>query len=308
MTLQQLRYLIAIAECGSISAAAHNLFISQSSLSVAVKDVEQETGVRIFQRSNRGITLTNDGIELLGYARQVVEQADLMEQRYKANTGNVAQRLAVSTQHYAFCTEAFIDFVEAQSMESYTFTLRETRTGEIIEDVRDFRSDIGVLYLDKFNERVLRKTLEDANLTFTSLFRCKPHIFVGERHPLAGREVVSIDELETYPRYSFEQGTSNSFYFSEEPLASLPHSRNIVISDRGTLANLLMNHNGYTVSTGILSSEMHTGIVSLQLETDEEMNMGYILHAQRRPSHLVEQYIEHLRSNIVCSGIGEAGL
>ena len=303
MTLQQLRYLIAVAECGSISSAAHSLFISQSSLSVAVKEIETETGVTVFQRSNRGITLTNDGVELLGYARQVVEQADLMEQRYNSSKNESQQRLAVSTQHYTFCVEAFVDLVESQDADSYNFIMRETRTAEIIQDVRDFRSDIGVLYLDHFNTRVLSKTIEDANLIFTPLFKCKPHIFVGEHHPLAQRDSLKIEDLAEFPRYSFEQGTYNSFFFSEEPLSSLSHKKNIIISDRGTLSNLLTHHNGYTVATGVLSSEMHTGIASIPLETDEEMNMGYLLHAQRRPGELVKRYIEALKAQIEAYGI-----
>lgn len=298
MTLQQLRYLIAIAECGSISAAAHTLFVSQSSLSVAVKEIENETGVTVFARSNRGITLTGDGIELLGFARQVVEQADLMERRYAHPYLPLPQRLAISTQHYAFCVQAFVDFVEENESGAYDFVLRETRTGEIIEDVRDFRSDLGVLYISNFNERVIGRALEDANITFTSLFRAKPHVFLGEHHPLAHRSRLHTDDLADYPRYSFEQGTANSFYFSEEPLSALPHDKKIIVSDRGTLSNLLAHHNGYTVSTGILSDEMHTGITAIPLETDEEMNVGYIVHAERRLDPLAQGYLKKLREHI----------
>lgn len=298
MTLQQLRYLIAIAECGSISGAAHNLFISQSSLSVAVREIETETGVTIFKRSNRGITITNDGIELLGYARQVVEQADLMAQRYSHKDGKHLQRLAVSTQHYSFAVEAFVQLVEKQETDEYDLILRETRTNEIIQDVAEFRSDIGILYLDKFNTRVLNKTLSDAGLSFTSLFKSKPHIFVGENHPLAKKDKITLDDLAEWPRYSFEQGTNNSFYFSEEPLSSLPHKKKITISDRGTLSNLLTNFNGYTIATGVLSSEMVTGIASIPLQTDEEMNVGYILHDERKPADIVVEYIETLKSLI----------
>ncbi len=306
MTLQQLRYLIAIAECGSISGAAHDLFVSQSSLSVALKEIETETGVTVFQRSNRGITITSEGIELLGYARQVVEQADLLEQRYQRKEDDLYQRLSVSTQHYTFCVEAFVNMVESLNADEYKFTLRETRTAEIIEDVSEFRSDIGVLYLDNFNNRVISKALDAANLTFTSLFKCKPHVFVGEHHPLANRKIVAVEDLADYARYSFEQGTNNSFYYSEEPLSSLPHKKRIVISDRGTLSNLLTHHNGYTVSTGVLSSEMHTGIASIPLKTDEEMNMGYVMHAQRKPNALVLRYIDALKEQIATYSIDNA--
>ncbi len=295
MTLQQLRYLIAIAQSGSISSAAHDLYISQSSLSIAVKDIERECGVQIFERSSKGITLTRDGNELLGYARQIVEQADLMEARYSKKAEPISQHLTITSQHYAFPVEAFLEFVADYEGEGYCFSLRETRTSEIIEDVRTFRADIGILYLSTFNESVLRKAYEEANLTFHELFTANPHIFVGEHHPLAGRTSLSIEDLDEYPRYSFEQGTNNSFFFAEEPFAELPHSKRITVSDRGTLSNLLAHHIGYTVSTGVLSSEMHSGIVAIPLKTDERMVVGYLVHNERQLSDLALKYIETLK-------------
>lgn len=308
MTLQQLRYLIAIAENGSISSAAHELYVSQSSLSIAVKDIERECGVTIFERSSKGITLTREGNELLGYARQVVEQADLMEARYSRHAKPVSQHLSIASQHYAFPVEAFIEFVKDYEGEGYTFTLRETRTSEIIEDVKEFRSDIGILYMSSFNEAVLGKLLEDSNLSFTRLFQARPHIFVGEDHPLASRSLVRIEDLEDFPRYSFEQGTNNSFFFAEEPFSELPHSKKVIVSDRGTLSNLLSHYIGYTVSTGVLSSEMHSGIVSIPLETDEKMVVGYIIHNERQLSELAQKYIETLKLFIEEYNKGYAGL
>ena len=295
MTLLQLRYLIAVAQCGSISAAAHRLFVSQSRLSVAVRDLERETGVTVFERSRKGITLTREGVELLAYARQVVEQADLMEQRYRPGGQQSSQRLSVSTQHYAFCVEAFLEFVGDYEGAGYAFTLRETRTAEIIADVSDFRSDVGVLYLSGFNRRALLRAFDDAGLRFTALFTAQPHVFVGEGHPLAGRAQVTPADLEPFPRYSFDQGAESSFSFAEEPLAELPHEQRVIISDRGTLSNLLAHHTGYTVSTGILSSEMHTGIVSVPLKTEEVMEIGYVVHGERQLSALAQCYIERLR-------------
>ena len=293
MTLQQLRYLIAIAEYGSINAAAQNLYASQSNLSTAIKELEQELGISIFTRSNRGVTLTNDGTELLGYARQVIEQANMLEARY-ANKEKPQARLAVSTQHYAFSVQAFVNVVEQCDGVYFDFIMRETTTAEIIDDVRSFRSEVGVLYLDAFNQRVMQKAFDDADVAFFPLFDAGVHVFVGENHPLAHRSIIKPDELTEWPRYSFEQGTTNSFYYSEEPLSYVEHTRNIRISDRGTLSNLLTSYNGYTLSTGVLSSEMHTGIVSIPLDTDERMTVGYIMHNERKPSPLLDRYIEEL--------------
>ena len=308
MTLQQLRYLIAIANHGSISAAAHTLYVSQSSLSVAVRDIERETGVTIFERSNRGITLTSDGIELLGYARQVVEQADLMDERYSGRGERATQRLAITSQHYAFVVEAFLELAEQYEGEGYNFSLRETRTAEVIEDVRDFRSDLGVLYLSSFNESVIGHALDDANLSFNLLFSAQPHIFVSASHPLAERTEVTLDDLAAWPRYAFEQGNANSFFYAEEPFAELPHGKRIAVSDRGTLSNLLAHHDGYTISTGMLSSEMHTGIASVPLATKELMRVGYIVHNERQLSDLAQRYIEKLSLFVEGYQIGLAGL
>jgi len=297
MTLQQLRYLIAISEYRSINAAAQHLYVSQSNLSTAIKELERELGITIFTRSNRGVTLTNDGTELLGYARQVIEQADMMEERY-ARGRTEHMRLAVSTQHYYFSLQAFINIAEQCASDKYDFTLRECATGQIIEDVRTFRSDVGVLYLDDFNSRVLKKALADADLAFFPLFNAKVHVFVGENHPLAKRPSVKLEDLDPYPRYSFEQGTTNSFYYSEEPFGYLRHDRNIRFTDRGTLTNLLTSFNGFTISTGVFSSEMHSGIVAIPLEADELMQVGYVMHNERRPGSLLLRYIDELHQVI----------
>ena len=301
MTLQQLRYLIAISEHNSINAAAQHLYVSQSNLSTAMKELERELGITIFTRTNRGVVLTNDGSELLSYARQVVEQADMLEARYRRGRDS-HMHLAVSTQHYYFSLQAFINVAEECSSQRYDFVLRECATSQIIEDVRTFRSEIGILYLDDFNRRVLERAMADADVSFFPLFDAQGHVFVGEHHPLAQHTSVTLDDLAPYPRYSFEQGNMNSFYYSEEPFGYLERDRNISFSDRGTLTNLLTSFNGYTLSTGVLSSEMHSGIVSIPLAADEVMQVGYIMHNERRPSKLLTRYIDELHKVIAENG------
>lgn len=298
MTLQQLRYLIEVARSGSFNAAAQELYVSQSTLSMAIKDLEDELGIKIFLRSNRGLTLTNDGTELLSYARQVVEQADLLADRYANRKNAESNRLSISTQHYAFCVRAFMNLIEEYEADSYDFTLRETRTSEILSDVHEFRSELGIIYLSDFNERALNRALDEHNLEFTLLFEANVHVFVGEHHPLAKKKSLKPSDLADYPRLSFEQGTMNSFHFAEEPLASLPHKKNITYSDRGTLTNLLTHSSGYTLSTGVLSNEMQSGIVPIPLDVDEVMRVGYIMHKERKPSKLVLRYIKELEKCI----------
>ena len=299
MTLQQLRYVIEIALRGSMSAAAQALFVSQPSLSEAVRELEGELGISIFRRTNRGATLTTEGSEFLGYARQVVEQADLLEQRYK---GSMAPRreFAVSTQHYAFSVNAFARLVAAYDCAEYEFTLRETRTHDIIEDVRGLRSEVGVLYLSSYNADVLRRFFREAAVTFTPLFRTTCCVFVGKGHPLAGRTSVTMADLEHYPCLSYEQGINDSFYFSEEVISSLYHGRNIRVSDRATLFNLAISLDGYTIATGVISKDLaDSDIVAVPLATDEHMEVGYIARKGQGLSHMAADYVRFLQDYLL---------
>ena len=295
MTLQQLKYIIKIVECGSITEAARQLFVSQPSLSGALKAVETELGVEVFNRSSKGISLSADGSEFLSYARQIVEQTDLLEQRYLGKKPQ-KQICSISTQHYAFAVNAFVNVLAALPADEYKVTLRETRTHEIIEDVKNFRSEIGILYLSQFNEKVIANLLRENKLVFSSLFIADAHIFVCAAHPLAGRECVSLAELENYPCLTYEQGEYNSFYFSEELLSTIPHRKEINVSDRATLFNLLIGLNGYTICSGVLNRNLNgDNIISVPLKTDERMNVGWIMNAKAQLSQFATAYIDELK-------------
>ena len=298
MTLQQLRYVITVAKKGSISEAAKELFISQPSLSNAIKELEKEMQIVIFSRTNKGIVVSEEGREFLGYARQVVEQANLLKERY-LETKTVKKRFSISTQHYSFAVDAFVDLVKKYRDSEYEFTLRETRTYEIIEDVKTLKSEIGILYLNDFNEKVITKLLKENNLVFKELFQAKPHIFVSNTNPLAVKKIVTLEDIEPYPYLCFEQGEYNSFYFSEEILSTLTHRKIIRVSDRATLFNLLIGLNGYTISTGIISEELNgKNIIAIPLAVDEIIRVGYIVHRDINRSFLGSLFIESLQNNI----------
>ena len=295
MTLQQLKYVVAVAAKGTISEAAKDLFLAQPSLTAAIRDLEAELGITIFNRTNKGVVLTADGEEFLGYARQVIEQVHLIDEKY---TGKAAGKhlFCVSAQHYSFVVEAFVDLLREYGGEEYDFRIRETQTYEIIEDVARLRSEIGLLYLNPFNGTVLRKELHDHDLTFHSLFRTRPHVFVSTSNPLAGKSAVTLEDLSPYPRLSYEQGEHNSFYFSEEILSTRESKKDIVVRDRATLFNLLIGLNGYTISSGVISKALNgENIVSVPLLVDDFMEIGYITHSRILPSQLAKQYIEALR-------------
>lgn len=297
-TLQQLRYVIAVAESGSINRAAESLLVAQPSLSKAISELEKEMGITIFNRHSWGVSLAEEGLRFLSYARQVVEQADLLEQQYR-DRKPVRKVIAISSQHYAFVVNAFVALVREYEDSDYEFTLRESRTHDIIEDVRTFRSELGIIYLSDYNRKVISRILHTADLRFESLFTASPHVFVSRRNPLAKQAAVTLEELREFPRLTYEQGINNSFYFSEELHSTEPSPKSLVVTDRATLFNLLIGLNGYTISSGILSSDLNgTDIVSIPLQSSETMEIGYIAPVGRPLSAVGERYLEHLQNYI----------
>ena len=289
MTLQQLKYVTTIANIGSISEAAKRLFVSQPSLTKAIKELEKEMGITIFDRTNKGITVSKEGERFLGYARQVLEQAALLEEQYKSQSGGKKQ-FSVSTQHYSFAVNAFVELLKGAEIDQYDVSLRETQTYEIIDDVAHMKSEIGLLYYNDFNRPVLEKLIHTNELTFTELFTAHPHIFIGKTHPLAHKEVVSMDELEEYPYISFEQGDHNSFYFSEEIFSTVVRPKHIRVRDRASLFSLLLGLDGYTVSSGVIDKEVNgENIISVPLAEEGLMHIGYITNNKMQRSRLGQE-------------------
>ncbi|WP_058485387.1 LysR family transcriptional regulator [Defluviitalea phaphyphila] len=298
MTLQQLRYVIKVVECGSITEAAKQLFITQPSLSNAIKELEREFNIEIFNRTTKGISLTTDGSEFLSYARQIIEQTELMEKHYMGKKPS-KKLCSISTQHYAFAVNAFVELLLDLDVDEYEFTLRETRTYEIIEDVKNLRSEIGIIYLSDFNEKVITKLLKENHLVFNPLFEANPHVFISSKHPLSKNKIVTLKDLENYPFLAFEQGEYNSFYFAEEILSTIPKKKTIYVSDRATLFNLLIGLNGYTISTGVLSTDLNgDNIISVPLKTDEKMRVGWISNEKVHLSSMALKYISKLKNII----------
>ena len=298
MTLQQLKYVTTIANIGSISEAAKRLFVSQPSLTKAIKELEKEMGITIFDRTNKGITVSKEGERFLGYARQVLEQAALLEEQYKSQSGGKKQ-FSVSTQHYSFAVNAFVELLKGAEINQYDVSLRETQTYEIIDDVAHMKSEIGLLYYNDFNRPVLEKLIHTNELTFTELFTAHPHIFIGKTHPLAHKEVVSMDELEEYPYISFEQGDHNSFYFSEEIFSTVVRPKHIRVRDRASLFSLLLGLDGYTVSSGVIDKEVNgENIISVPLAEEGLMHIGYITNNKMQRSRLGQEYIHALEQYV----------
>ena len=278
MTLQQLKYVDAVASCGSVSEAARRVFATQPTLTEAIRSLEEELRIAIFTRSSRGVSVTREGEEFLASARQILDDAARIQSKY---TGKAVRRpqFAVSCQHYAFAVEAFMEVVKVNGADSYDFTLRETVTSEIIDDVARHRSEIGVLYLSRRNERAIMKILKKEELRFEELFVSRPHVFLGKHHPLAKKKSgISPKELDAYPFISFEQGVENALYFAEEVMPSIDRKKNIRVRDRATMTNLILGLDGYTVASGALSRELNgPDIVAVPLKMDDFIRVGLVL-------------------------------
>lgn len=298
MKLQQLRYVVKVAECGSITEASRRLFVSQPSITASIRDLENEMGVHIFERTNKGVIVSEEGETFLGYARQVLDQADLLEGKYKGTSEQVPH-FSVSCQHYSFAVNAFVDVIREFDAARYDFTLREEQTHEIIEDVAHMKSELGILYLSEHNREVIERMLAANELVFEGLFCATPHVFVCSDHPLADHASVTLEDLEDYPFLSYEQGSYNSFYYSEELTSTFERRKNIRVRDRATLFNLAMGLNGYTVCSGVISHELNgPGIISIPLDVDEYMEVGIITRKNTTLTRYGQAYIEAIRQHI----------
>lgn len=294
MTLTQLKYAITVAEAKSMNEAAKKLFISQPSLSSAIRELEEEIGIEVFRRTNKGAYVTSEGEEFIGYARQVVEQYKLIEAKY-IDKENVKKKFGVSTQHYTFAVNAFVEMVRQFGMDEYEFAIRETKTYEVIEDVKNFKSEIGILYVNDFNRKVLHKLFSEYGLEFHPILDCHIYVYLWKGHPLAKQPEISLEELENYPCLAFEQGNNNSFYFAEEVLSTYSYKQLIRANDRATLLNLMIGLKGYTLCSGIICEELNgSDYCAVRLKSDEIMTIGYLLRKGVAISSLGRKYIEEL--------------
>ena len=300
MTLTQLRYLMTIAKTGSFNKAAEQLYVSQPSLTSAVKELERELGITLFYRSGRGVTLTGDGTEFLLYAKQLYGQYEDILERYGKGSSH-RKRFGVSTQHYSFAVKAFVDMAKQFDMSQYEFAIRETRTAEVISDVSTMKSEIGVLYLCDLNRRSMEKLLRSAGLEFHHLIECQAYVYLWKGHPLAKERSIRFEQLRDYPCLSFEQGDDSAFYLAEEILSTNEYARVIRASDRATMLNLMVGLGGYTLCSGIICEELNgSDFLAVPFEADEQnqnstMEIGYVVRKHTMPSRIGGLYVEELK-------------
>lgn len=300
MTLTQLHYVITIAETKSFNKAAEKLYVSQPSLTSAMKELEKELGISIFYRNGRGAVLTNDGTEFLLYAKQIYGQYESVLEKY-GKGGSYKKKFGVSTQHYSFAVKAFVDMAREFDMSKYEFAIRETRTGEVISDVNTMKSEIGVLYLCDFNRKSMTKLLKNANLEFHHLIDCQAYVYLWKNHPLAKELSIRFEQLEIYPCLSFEQGDNSSFYLAEEILSTNEYPQVIKANDRATMLNLMIGLNGYTLCSGIICEELNgSDCIAVPFHADKQnpnslMEIGYVTRKNTMLSQMGERYIHYIK-------------
>lgn len=297
MTLTQLQYVVTIADTKSMNKAANKLFVSQPALSGAIKELEEELACQIFIRTNKGIVVTTEGDEFLSYARQMVELHNMVEDRFVGRK-EMKKKFSVSMQHYSFAVEAFIELANRFSMAEYELAVHETKTFEVIDNVKNHRSEIGILYLNDFNQKVMNKIFNENDLEFTPLFDCGVCVYLAATHPLADKSEIAFEELADYPCLSFEQGDKNSFYFAEEVLSTLDYRQIIKADDRATMLNLMKGMDGYTLCSGIIYGDLNDGnYVSIPLKSNDIMTIGYIKRKNMPLSRIGEEYIEIIKKS-----------
>ncbi|MBQ8515448.1 MAG: LysR family transcriptional regulator [Ruminococcus sp.] len=294
MTLVQLKYVIAVAGEHSLNEASKKLFISQPSLSSAIHSLEKEIGFDIFIRSKNGITLTTKGAEFIGYAKSVIEQYDILDAKFVSQV-NLKKQFSVSMQHYTFAVNAFVELVKQYGMDEYEFEVHETKTHEVIDNVKNHKSEIGILYLNDYNRSVLTKIFAEAGLRFVPLLECGIYVYMWKGHPLAGQKEIALEELEEYPCLGFAQGEYNSFYFAEEVLSTYQYKRFIRANDRATMLNLMVGLNGYTLCSGIICEDLNgQDYCAVKLKSNEKMTIGYISRKDAVLSAIGEKYLEEI--------------
>lgn len=301
MTLQQIRYINEISKHSSISKAAQALFVTQPSISKAVKELEDELGIRILDRNSKGILFTKEGSELLSYAKMLLEQTESITYHFNRQKNPDILKLCISSQHYGFAIQALAKLMETCHAKKYEFTIRECKTSDVIDDVYNNKSIIGILSIGDTTELFFQRHFTSKNLVFTPLKSMQIHAFLRKEHPLAGNDMVTLDQLKNYPCLTYLQDDS-SFHFAEEALVVENPDKLVYIKDRGATNNLISNTDSYNIGTGcIIPNYMDSNIISIPIDGGEQISLGWIRRYDAALSPDILTYISYLEKCISLS-------
>lgn len=295
MNIMQIKYVIEVARSSSMREASTKLYVSQPALSSSIRDLEDELGVLLFERTNKGITLTDEGREFITYAKKVIGHYDILEDRYLSKDHD-KEKFSVSTQHYNFAIKAFTKLIRKSDLEKYVFSVHETKTREVLDDVRNLKSEVGIISFSRANENLIKKLFREFQLEFTPLMRRDTYAYVWKDHEFARRDEISLDELKGYPCVSFNQSEEGNFYLTEEALADHEFDKMIKSDDRATTMEIIAELGGYSIGTGILSWDdaILQGLVSIKLKEEDPLIIGYITRKGSVMSPYGKAYVEEL--------------
>ncbi len=295
MNITQIKYVLEAAGSASMREAASKLFVSQPALSASIKELEEELGILIFERTNKGITLTDAGREFVTYAKKAMAQYAILEDRYLSKDVD-KERFSVSAQHYNVAIRAFMDVIRDLDPEKYVFSIHETRTRDVLEDVSSLRSEVGVVSFSGASEGIMRKLLREYQLDFVPLMQRETYAYVWHDHEFAGRKEISLEELSGYPCVSFDQGDDSNFYLPEEAMADYDFKKMIKSDDRATTMEMIAGLGGYSIGIGMLTEDdvILKGMVSIKLKEEDPLIIGYITRKGSRLSTYGQKYVEEL--------------
>lgn len=295
MNINQLKYVLEVARSSSMREASTKLYVSQPALSASIHDLEEEIGILIFERTNKGISLTDEGREFLSYAKKAVGQYEILEERY-LSTDSDKEHFSVSTQHYNFAIKAFTDVIREMEPDKFIFSIHETKTKEVLEDVRSLKSEVGIVPFSGSNEALIKKLFRDYQLDFVPLMRRDTYVYVWRSHPFAARDKVSIDEMSDYPCVSFDQSDDDNFYLTEEAMADYAFDKMIRSDDRATSMEIIAELDGYSIGSGMLSgaNAILQGLVAIKLKEEDPLTIGYITRKGSAMSAYGRKYLEEL--------------
>ena len=302
MTLQQMYYLITIADNHSMNKAADKLFIAQPTITSAVRDAEKEIGMQIFHRTHKGVIPTSEGKVFLDKIKKVIQQYEEIMETYD-DKKKYRRKFAVSMQHYSFAVKAFIEMAKHYDSNQFDLALRETTTAKVINDVSSLKSEIGILYICETNQRVMNRLFRENELEFNSLIECPASVYLARSHPLANKEKLTFEELAPYPCMSFEQGSETEIFFAEELLTEHIYQKTVKATDRATMMNLIEGLNGYTLCSNIYSEKLSGDqffVIPFKTggNTQNMMNIGFITKKNFELSHMGKDFLNEVKHEL----------
>ena len=290
MNIQQLRYVVAIANSGTFREAAEKMYVSQPSLSISVRDLEKELGFKIFRRTSSGTFLTRRGMEFYEKAQDVVKGFDVFQNQY-ASPEEEKKEFSISSQHYDFLPPLMTEF-SIRYPENKNFRIFESTTVQILDEVAQGHSELGIIYLNRQNTKGIMQRVDKLGLEVVDLIPFQTHINLRKGHPLAKKKKLVMEDLAQLPTVRFTQEKDEYLYYSENFVDTSSSSQMFNVTDRATLNGILERTDAYATGSGFLDSQSVNGITVIPLEDNLDNKMVYVKREEMDLSPVAEKFVE----------------